>query len=160
MMQITKHKIVTIDYTLSNGKGTVLNSSDGNEPFTFIQGVGSIIPGLENALEGRSTGDVFNVQITPEEGYGPRNESLMQVVSKDLFEEVKEIQVGMQFEAQTNSGKQLLTITQIEGSDVTIDGNHPLAGETLNFDVTVREVRDATSEEIGHGHAHGPDTDH
>jgi FKBP-type peptidyl-prolyl cis-trans isomerase SlyD len=159
-MQITKHKIVTIDYTLTNVKGTVLDSSLGAEPLTFIQGVGSIIPGLENALEGKSSGDKFTVHIIPEEGYGPRNEALTQVVSKDLFVDVKELQVGMQFEAQTNAGKQLLTITRIEGNDVTIDGNHPLAGETLKFDVTVREVRDATKEELSHGHAHGPDTDH
>lgn len=159
-MRIEKHKIVTIDYTLSNGKGTVLNSSVGNEPFTFIQGIGSIIPGLEAALEGKSSGETFTVQITPEEGYGLRHESLVEVVSKDLFEEVEELQVGMQFEAQTNAGKQLLTITRIEGNEVTIDGNHPLAGETLNFDVKIHDVRDATSEELSHGHAHGPDSGH
>jgi FKBP-type peptidyl-prolyl cis-trans isomerase SlyD len=159
-MRITKHKIVTIDYTLTNGKGSVLNSSVGNEPFSFVHGTGSIIPGLETALEGKSSGDAFTVRITPEEGYGPRNESLMQVVSKDLFEDVGELQVGMQFEAKTNAGKQLLTIVRVEGNDVTIDANHPLAGETLNFDVTVRDVREATSEELSHGHAHGPDTDH
>ena len=159
-MQITKHKVVTIDYTLSNVMGTVLDSSAGNQPFTFVQGVGSIIPGLETALEGKSSGDTFTVHIPPEEGYGPRNEALTQVVSKDLFIDVKDLQVGMQFEAQTNAGKQLLTITRIEGNDVTIDGNHPLAGETLKFDVTVRDVRDATGEELSHGHAHGPDSDH
>jgi len=159
-MQITKHKIVTIDYTLSNGEGAVLNSSIGNEPFTFIHGVGSILPGLETALEGKSSGDEFMVRIPPEEGYGPRNESLMQVVSKDMFEDVGDLKVGMQFEAKTETGNQLLTITHIDGSDVTIDGNHPLAGETLHFDVKIRDVRDATEEEISHGHAHGPDSDH
>jgi FKBP-type peptidyl-prolyl cis-trans isomerase SlyD len=159
-MQITKHKIVTIDYTLSNGQGAVLNSSIGDEPFTFIHGTGSIIPGLETALEGKSSGDEFMVRIKPEEGYGPRNDSLTQVVSKDLFEDVGELKVGMQFEAKTETGKQLLTITRIEGNDVTVDGNHPLAGETLHFDVKIRDVRDATSEELSHGHAHGPDSDH
>lgn len=159
-MRITKHKIVTIDYTLSNVKGTVLDTSIGNQPFTFIQGVGSIVPGLESALEGKSSGDTFTVHIPPENGYGPRNEALIQVVSKDLFVDVKDLQVGLQFEAQTNAGKQVLTITRIEGTRVTIDGNHPLAGETLNFDVTIRDVRDATSEELSHGHAHGPDADH
>jgi FKBP-type peptidyl-prolyl cis-trans isomerase SlyD len=159
-MQITKHKIVTIDYTLSNGQGAVLNSSIGDEPFTFIHGTGSIIPGLETALEGKSSGDELKVRITPEEGYGPRNDSLMEVVSKDLFEDVGELKVGMQFEAKTETGKQLLTITRIEGDNVTVDGNHPLAGETLHFDVKIRDVRDATSEELSHGHAHGPDSDH
>jgi len=159
-MRISKNKIVTIDYTLTDLKGKVLNSSVGSEPFIFIHGVGSIIPGLETALEGKSSGDAFTVQITPEDGYGPRNESLTQVVSKDLFEGAGELQVGMQFEAQTNTGKQLLTITRIEGNDVTIDGNHPLAGETLKFDVKIHDVRDATSEELSHGHAHGPDSDH
>ena len=159
-MQIAKHKVVTIDYTLSNVKGIVLDSSVGNQPFTFIQGVGSIIHGLESALEGKSPGENFTVHIPPERGYGTRNEALIQVVSKDLFTDVKDLQVGMQFEAQTNAGKQVLTITRIEGTNVTIDGNHPLAGETLNFDVTIREVRDATSDELSHGHAHGPDSDH
>ncbi len=159
-MQITKHKIVTIDYTLSNGQGAVLNSSIGDEPFTFIQGIGSIIPGLEAALEGKSSGDEFIVRITPEESYGLRDDSLTQIVSIDLFEEVDDLKVGLQFEAKTETGKQLLTITRIEGNDVTVDGNHPLAGETLNFDVKIREVRDATDEEISHRHAHGPDSDH
>ena len=112
------------------------------------------------ALEGKSSGDAFIVRITPEEGYGLRHESLTQVVSKDLFEGAEDLQAGMQFEAQTNAGKQLLSIIRIEGNDVTIDGNHPLAGETLNFDVTIRGVRDATDEELSHGHAHGPDSDH
>ncbi|MBI3597079.1 MAG: peptidylprolyl isomerase [Nitrospirae bacterium] len=159
-MQIAKHKVVTIDYTLTDGKGTVLNSSNGSEPFTYIQGIGNILPGLETALEGKSSGDAFSVRLPPEEGYGPRHESLIQVVSKGLFEDVGELQPGMQFEAQTNAGKRLLTIVRIEGNEVTIDGNHPLAGETLNFDVKVREVRDATDEELSHSHAHGPDTDH
>ena len=159
-MQIAKHKVVTIDYTLTDVKGTVLNSSNGKEPFTFIQGIGSILPGLETALEGKSSGDSFTVQIPPEKGYGPRSDSLIEVVSKDLFEDVEELKVGMQFEAKAETGRQLLTITRVEGNDVTVDGNHPLAGETLHFDVKIRDVRDATHEELSHGHAHGPDSDH
>jgi len=159
-MRITKHKIVTIDYTLTNGKGSVLNSSIGGEPFTYIQGIGSILPDLEGALEGKNPGDRFTVRIPPEKGYGPRNESLTRVVSKDRFKGVEELRAGMQFEARTEDGKHMLTIVGIDGNDVTIDANHPLAGETLNFDVTVRDVREATNEELSHGHPHGPDTDH
>lgn len=159
-MQIAKHKVVTIEYTLTDTQGAVLTRSTDTGPLTYIQGIGSIIPGLENALEGKSSGDRLTVQIPPEEGFGPRQDSLTQVISRDLFKDVAEPHVGMQFEARTNSGKQLLTVVGVEGKDVTIDANHPLAGKTLNFDVTVREVRDATGEEITHGHPHGPDSEH
>ena len=159
-MQIAKNKVVTIDYTLTDTQGTVLDRSSEGHPLTFIQGIGSLIPGLEAALEGKSAGDRLNVRISPDEGYGPRDEKLMQTIPRDLFKAVGELKPGMQFEAQSDRGAQVFTIVRIEGTKVTVDSNHPLAGVTLHFDVTIREVREAAAEELQHGHAHGPDTHH
>jgi len=155
-MQISKNKVVSIDYTLTGDDGNVIDTSEGREPLAYIQGVGNIIPGLENALEGKTTGDRLTVKVTPEEGYGARDEGLQQIVNRDQFQGVEDLEVGMQFHAQTNQGVGVVTITAIEGEDVTVDGNHPLAGQNLNFDVAIVEVRDATSEELEHGHVHGP----
>lgn len=155
-MQIEKHKVATIDYTLTNNTGEVLDSSEGQEPMTYIQGVGSLITGLEAALEGKSAGEELQVTLSPEKAYGERDESLVQVVERSAFEGVEELETGMQFQARSNTGQtQLICVTQIDGDEVTVDGNHPLAGETLHFDVTVVEVREATEEELNHGHAHG-----
>lgn len=155
-MQISKNKVVTIDYTLTNNEGKVLDSSQGQDPLAYIHGIGNIIPGLEEALEGKQAGDALTVTVEPEKGYGLRNEELTQTVSRELFQGVEELSVGMQFQADGGHGPQVVTITSIEGDDVTIDGNHPLAGATLNFDVSVVGVRDAEEEELSHGHVHGP----
>ena len=160
MIKIDRNKAVTIDYTLTDPLGTVLDSSTGGKPLTFIQGAGNIIPGLEVALEGKSPGDQLSVRIAPEQGYGTRNEKLIQTIPKDLFKEVGELKIGMQLEAHSDKGNQLFTIVRIDGDKVTVDSNHPLAGVTLHFDVTVREVREAAAVELEHGHAHGPDTHH
>ncbi|NNM51748.1 MAG: peptidylprolyl isomerase [Pseudomonadales bacterium] len=154
-MKIATNKVALINYTLSNDQGEVLDSSEGAEPLAYIHGAGNIIPGLENALQGRQKGDSFKVSIPAEEGYGERDDRLTQVVSKDMFSGVDEIEIGMQFHAQTDAGMQVITVTAVEGDEVTIDGNHPLAGETLHFDVDIVEVRDASSEELDHGHVHG-----
>lgn len=154
-MQIAANKVATIAYTLKDETGSLIDQADKNEPFAFIHGVGNIIPGLESALEGKSTGDQVNVSIEPTQGYGERDDTLIQELSKEMFEGVDDIKEGMQFHAQTNQGMSIVTVTQVEGDQVTIDGNHPLAGVTLNFDVDVIDVRDATEEELEHGHAHG-----
>lgn len=154
-MKIATNKVALINYTLSNDQGEVLDSSEGAEPLAYIHGAGNIIPGLETALQGRQKGDSFKVSIPAEEGYGERDDRLTQVVSKDMFSGVDEIEIGMQFHAQTDAGMQVITVTAVEGDEVTIDGNHPLAGETLHFDVEIVEVRDASSEELDHGHVHG-----
>ncbi|MFQ5469620.1 MAG: peptidylprolyl isomerase [Gammaproteobacteria bacterium] len=154
-MQIAKHKVATIDYTLTDDDGRLIDSSEGKAPFSFIQGIGSIIAGLENALEGKTSGDSLNVTIAPEHGYGVRDEGLEQVVPKDVFEGIDELKVGMQFQTPTEEGAQVVTVVNIEDDNVTVDGNHPLAGVTLNFEVTVVDVRDATGEELDHGHVHG-----
>ncbi|NIP72750.1 MAG: peptidylprolyl isomerase [Gammaproteobacteria bacterium] len=154
-MQISKDKVVTMDYTLTDQEGTVIDSSDGRAPLAYIQGAGQMIPGLERALEGHSEGENVNVSLPPDQGYGQRDETLLQVVPRRLFEAVDDLRPGMQFEAQTESGTQVVTVVNVEDEEVAIDANHPLAGVTLNFDVTVVGVRHATAEELDHGHVHG-----
>lgn len=154
-MQIANNTVVSIDYTLTNDNGDVVDSSQGREPLVYLHGAGNIIPGLENALLGKSKGDQTTVRVTPAEGYGERNEQLQQTVSKEMFGDAA-VEVGVQYQAATPDGQPVvITVVGMEGDDVTIDGNHPLAGEHLNFDVTIVEIREATEEEIEHGHAHG-----
>ena len=155
-MQIAKHKVVTFEYTLTDDGGAVIDSSKGREPFAYIQGTGNIIPGLEDALEGKSAGEQVQARIPPERAYGERDNRLSQVVPKDRCEGAETLEVGMQFHTQGEAGHQVVTITSVEDNEVTVDANHPLAGMHLNFDVTVLEVRDATEEELAHGHVHGP----
>jgi len=149
-----------MEYTLTGSDGTNLDTSEGQEPLAYIQGTGNLIPGLESALEGKAAGDHLEVSLPPEEGYGVRDDSLMQTIAREQFEGVEDLQVGMQFEARDDEGEQVVTIVKIEEEVVTVDGNHPLAGEILNFNVDVVEVRDATSEELEHGHVHGPGGHH
>jgi FKBP-type peptidyl-prolyl cis-trans isomerase SlyD len=153
-MEISKHKVVTMDYTLSDDDGNVIDSSRGNDPLSYIQGTGNIIPGLEAALEGKTPGENVAVSIAPEDGYGERDESLLQVVPRNLFN-VDDLQVGMFFETQTQAGAQVVTVVGVTDEEVTVDANHPLAGKTLNFDVDVVDVREASEEELEHGHVHG-----
>lgn len=155
-MQIAKHKVAVIAYTLTDESGNVIDQANDQHPFAFIHGTGNIIPGLEKALEGKSSGDSINVSIAPADGYGERNEALTQVVPLEMFSGVDKVEPGMQFHAQTNHGVSVVTVTDVKDDNVTIDGNHPLAGVTLNFDVKVIDVREATAEEIDHGHVHGP----
>ncbi len=160
-MLITSDKVVLIHYTLTNETGTVLDSSSGGEPLAYLQGKGNIIPGLEKALEGRQAGDKLNVRVEPVEGYGVRDAELVQQVPRRAFGSVKDVKPGMQFHAQGAHGQmRVVTVTRVQGDMVTVDGNHPLAGEVLVFDVEVAEVREATGEELEHGHVHGPGGHH
>lgn len=159
-MSVAANKVVTIHYTLTNDEGKVLDSSEGHEPLAYIHGGGNIIPGLEKALTGRAVGDQFNISIPPEEGYGKRDEDLVQTVPKNAFQGVDEILPGMQFQAQTPDGIQLVTVVKVEGDEVTLDGNHPMADLTLNFSVEITSIRDASQEELDHGHVHGPGGHH
>jgi FKBP-type peptidyl-prolyl cis-trans isomerase SlyD len=120
-----------------------------------LHGAGNIIPGLEEALEGRTVGDKLNVAVTAAQAYGLRDDSLVQELPSNMFSGIENIEVGMEFHAETEQGLQVVTVTKVEGDQVTIDGNHPLAGVDLNFDVEVTEVRAATEDEMNHGHAHG-----
>jgi FKBP-type peptidyl-prolyl cis-trans isomerase SlyD len=156
-MQITKDTVATIDYTLTDPKGQVIDSSRGRVPLAYLHGASNIIPGLESALEGKNAGDSVNVTVAPEQGYGPRDPNLVQPVPRTSFQGVPEIKKGMQFQAQTPGGARIVTVVDVDPQNVTVDANHPLAGMDLNFDVKVVEVRQATPEELSHGHAHGPE---
>jgi FKBP-type peptidyl-prolyl cis-trans isomerase SlyD len=155
-MQITKHKVASIHYTLTDNDGNVLDSSSGREPLTYIQGIGNLIPGMEEGLEGKTKGEKFNIKVSPEKGYGVKDDALTQKVPRSAFG-TQEVKVGMQF--QTNQGG-VVTVTHVGLAEITVDANHPLAGVELNFAVEVLEIRNATDEEISHGHVHGPGGHH
>ena len=159
-MQIAHQKVVSIHYTLTNVDGDIIDSSEGSEPLSYLHGFGNIIPGLENALTGRKAGDRFTISVTPAEGYGERDDGMIQSVPRNAFQGVDEIQPGMQFQAQSPEGMQLVTVIGVEEDEVILDGNHPMAGLTLNFAVEITDVRDATHEELDHGHVHGPGGHH
>lgn len=152
-MQIARDAVVMIHYTLKNDAGEVLDSSAGHDPLAYLQGHGSIIPGLEAALEGKVAGDKVQATVAPENAYGLKEPGLVQQVPRRAFQ--GEVRKGMQFTAQTEGGPRTVVVTRVQGDMVTVDGNHPLAGETLHFDVEVTEVRVATEEELAHGHVHG-----
>jgi FKBP-type peptidyl-prolyl cis-trans isomerase SlyD len=154
-MKIAENTAVTIHYTLKNDAGEVLDSSDGDEPLAYIHGQGDIVEGLEEALTGKAAGDKLSVKVSPEKGYGDRDKSRVQVVPKAAFEDAEEVKVGMRFQTHTEDGMAIVTVTKVGGDDVTIDANHPLAGENLNFEVQVVSVRACTKEELQHGHIHG-----
>ena len=160
-MHIAEQSVVSIHYTLTNGAGETLDTSDGREPLVYLHGAQNIIPGLENELTGKSVGDSFDVTIQPEEAYGTVNPELVQTVPHSAFEGVEKVEPGMQFQARGDDGEtQVITVTEVADSGVTVDGNHPLAGQVLNFSVRVDEIREATEEEIEHGHVHGPGGHH
>jgi FKBP-type peptidyl-prolyl cis-trans isomerase SlyD len=159
-MQIAKDAVVSIHYTLKNDAGETVDSSAGGDPLAYLQGNGNLISGLENALEGKQAGDKVSVKVSPSDGYGEYDKSLVQQVPRRSFKGVPNIQVGMQFQVQSDRGPRAVTVTNVIGDMVTVDGNHPLAGQNLNFDVEVTEVRVATDEELEHGHVHGPGGHH
>lgn len=155
-MQIAANKAVSIDYTLTNDAGEVLDTSAGGEPLVYLHGAGNIIPGLERELDGKQVGDELKVTIEPEDAYGEFSADLVAVLGRNMFEGVDELEVGMQFHASApDGGMQIVTITALDGDEVTVDGNHPLAGQRLTFEVKVAAVREATEDEIAHGHIHG-----
>ena len=155
-MQITDNTVVILDYSVTNPEGDLIDSSsETGEPLTYLHGAGDIVPGLEQALTGRRVGDAFQITVPPEEGYGERYDELVQVVSRDQFVGIDNMEIGMQFQTEADGEVHVVTVTGLEGDEVIVDANHPLAGETLVFDVTVLEVRPATAEEIKHGHVHG-----
>lgn len=156
-MQIAKNTVVSFDYTLTNPAGEVLDKSEGRAPLTYLHGARNIIPGLEAALEGRNAGDTLKVTIDPEQAYGVRNERAVQVAPRSAFPKDQMIMVGMQLDAHGPNGQNFrVRVTKVTDSEITVDGNHPLAGVPLTFDVKIVDVRDATPEELQHNHAHGP----
>ncbi len=154
-MKVAENTVVVIDYTLKDNDGSVIDSSEGAGPLAYLHGAGNIIPGLEEALLGKEAGDEVQASIEPGKAYGERHEQLKQDVPRELFSGVDNVEVGMQFQSETEQGPVLVTVTDVKEETVTVDGNHPLAGVHLNFDVTIREVREASEEELEHGHVHG-----
>lgn len=155
-MQVAKNTVVSFDYTLTNPQGEELDTSIGGHPFAYLHGVGGIVPGLEQAMDGKAMGDAFAIVVPPELGYGEHNSELVQAVPRKMFNDSK-VQPGMDFEANTPAGRRVVKIVSVDAANnaVTVDANHPLAGVTLHFDVKIVEVRPATAEEISHGHVHG-----
>lgn len=152
---VSKNKVVQVSYVLRDSNGNVIDSSSEGSPLEYLHGHGNIIPGLENELDGKGVGDQLVAVISPEEAYGVRNESLVEVVPREHFPPDQDIVVGMQFAAETPEGEVRVTVAHVTDQTVTVDGNHPLAGIELHFDVKVLEIRDALKEEIEHGHSHG-----
>jgi FKBP-type peptidyl-prolyl cis-trans isomerase SlyD len=159
-MKISDKMAVSIHYTLTNSAGEKLDSSRGEEPMVYLQGYGQIITGLENALKGKGIGDKFNTTIAPADAYGELREDMLKVVSMSMFEGMDKVEVGMQFHADANQGVDVVTVTKIDGDQITIDGNHPMAGEALTFDVEVMDIRPATADELSHQHIHGEGCNH
>ena len=160
-MQIANDRAVLIHYKVSNSGGDVVDSSEGEEPLAYIHGQGDIVPGLEQALLGKSAGDRVKITVSPEEGYGEWDEDKVQTVPRAAFEDGGEISPGMRFQAQGEDGEDVIvTVKQVSNDEITIDANHPLAGQTLSFDVEIVSVRECTEEELAHGHIHDPGHDH
>ena len=160
-MKVGKDKVVLMHYTLKNDAGDVFDSSDGGDPLPFLQGHGNIIPGLESALEGSKVGDKLDVSIKPEKAYGERMKDAIQEIPKSALKGIDEVKVGMQLQSQDQDGNAfLVSVTKIEDDKITVDANHPLAGETLHFSVSIESVRKAEAEELSHGHVHSNGHEH
>ena len=156
-MQIEDKRVVTLAYILKDNDDNIIDQSDDGS-FCYLHGASNIIPGLENALTGKVSGDELSISIAPEEAYGVREDEKIQTVPREMFPPDQDIEPGMQFHAQSPDGVPLVvTIAKVEEESIVVDGNHPLAGVQLNFEVRVMDVREATSEEIDHGHVHGPE---
>jgi len=159
-MKIADKTVVSIDYTLKDDSGNIVDSSEGSDPLVYLHGANNIIPGLESALSGKTVGEQISVRVPPEQAYGVRDDEKMQAVPKSLFGD-EDIKVGAQYHAAGPQGQHLtVTVVGISDDEVTVDGNHPLAGFHLNFDVKIVDVRDASEEELEHGHVHGPGGHH
>jgi len=154
-MKVEKNKVVSIHYTLKSDDGEVLDSSDGKTPLPYIHGTGQLIPGLEKELEGKEKGNELKVVIAPADAYGEYSQEQVFVVNKDGFQGDEELKEGLQVQLDTGNGQAVGVVSKIEGDNVTLDLNHPLAGTTLHFEVKIEDIRDATPEELDHGHSHG-----
>jgi FKBP-type peptidyl-prolyl cis-trans isomerase SlyD len=159
-MKITLNTVVEFDYTLTNGAGEVLDTSDGGEPLGYMQGHNNIIPGLEGEMEAKAAGDAFVANIPAKLAYGEHDARMVQEVPREQFEGIDNIEAGMSFQAQSDIGPVSVLVTGVTDTTVTVDGNHPLAGQDLTFDVKVVSVREATTQEIEHGHVHDGGHDH
>ncbi|TLS67222.1 peptidylprolyl isomerase [Mariprofundus erugo] len=160
-MKIDHHKVVSFQYSLSNDAGEILDASEAGDPLVYLHGEENIIPGLERALEGKSVGDKLKVSLEADDAYGEYDPELVEVVSSEMFPGVENIEVGMEFQAAPEDDEdedadfQFVRVTRVDGDQITVDGNHQFAGMRLHFDVTIEAIREATEEEIEHGHVHG-----
>jgi FKBP-type peptidyl-prolyl cis-trans isomerase SlyD len=159
-MQITNNTAVSIHYTLTNDEGEKIDSTDGSEPMVYLHGHGNIIVGLEKALHNKNTGDKFSVRVEAVDAYGEFSDDMIQTISREMFDGIDKLEAGMQFHTAANSGTGIITVLNVNGDDVTIDSNHPLAGQALNFEVEIVNVRLATKEELSHGHIHSAGCHH
>lgn len=151
-----KHKVVTFHYTLTNATGEEMESSHDKDPMTYLHGANNIIPGLEKAMEGHAIQDKFSATLEPEDAYGIRNEKNVQRIPLKRLKGIGKVSVGQVLNLQTNKGPVQVTVLKVGRFNVDVDGNHPLAGIQLTFDVEITDIRDASEEETKHGHAHGP----
>ncbi|MFB9069230.1 FKBP-type peptidyl-prolyl cis-trans isomerase [Pseudofulvimonas gallinarii] len=154
-MQVAKDCVVRFHYTLKAVDGTLIESSEGAQPLAILWGHGGLIAGVERALEGRSAGDSVEVTVSPEDGYGERRDDLFQRLPKKYFRNPDKLRPGMVTEIRTERGPRVVTVVKTGMTVIDVDGNHPLAGQTLQFALQVVDVREATAEEIDHGHVHG-----
>jgi len=154
-MSITQDQVVSIHYTLRDDAGEIIDRSAEGEPLAYLHGHGNLIPGLERELTGKNTGDRLQVRIAPAEAYGDYDHELVQQVPRRALKGIADVRVGMRLQTQSSQGARAVTVTGVSGDMVTLDGNHPLAGKSLNFEVEVAGVRAATEEELSHGHVHG-----
>lgn len=154
-MKIAENKVIIMHYAVSDSEDTLIDSSYDHKPLAVIHGTGYLIPGLEDALIGHQAGDKFEVEVAPEQAYGERFDDYVQTVPKAMFESIEDLAVGSQLRATTDDGEQTVIVIDVQDDEITVDGNHPLAGIALKFDVDILEVRDATEDELSHGHVHG-----
>ena len=154
-MQIANNTVVSFHYKLTNDEGTVLDTSEGRDAFAYLQGAGMIVPGLEEQMEGHSAGDKFDAKVPAAKGYGEPNAELIHIVPMSTFGD-QQVEKGMQFSAGEQGEMGIFTVIDVNDDQVKLDGNHPLAGVDLNFAIEITDVREATAEEVSHGHVHGP----
>jgi len=154
-MTIKKNKVVSIHYTVTTEAGEQVESSREREPLSYFHGANNIVPGLEKALEGRSEGEEFQVTVPPAEAYGERDDNKIQRISAKHFRNPKKIKPGQVLVLKTRQGPVQVTVLKVGRFNLDVDANHPLAGQTLTFDVEIKSIRDATKEEVAHGHVHG-----
>ncbi len=154
-MKIEKGMVVTIEYTLKDQQNSIWETSKGDEPWIYLHGFGGIIPGLEPELEGKQVGDQLNVTLAPEQAYGAYEKDLANEVPRSAFAEIENLQEGLRLSAQTNDGEtHTVVVTRITEDTVTVDANHPMAGQPVVVEVEITDIRPATAEELQHGHAH------
>jgi FKBP-type peptidyl-prolyl cis-trans isomerase SlyD len=156
---IKKNDVVSIEYTLKDAAGQVIDTSVGQDPLEYLHGHGSIIEGLEKELEGKSINDEFSVKVSPEQGYGTRDEEMIEVVPIGNFPQPDELEVGGQVMAETEEGPVVFTVMKVEKDSVTLDGNHPLADQELHFEIKVVATREASADEIAQGHLESESSD-